>query len=270
MNVLFLDAYNLIYRAKSGFTKGDNYVVYNFFRGIRPLVDKYKPDLVYFVLEGRPKHREQLSVGEYKSNRPSQGKFFHAQKAAIIEAVKQFMPFVSIRHPDFECDDVIATYVYKHSKLGHNCFVISSDSDFIQLYNVCNVTLYNPVKKCVVAKPEYDYVIWKALRGDPTDNIKGIPKIGDKTADKLMKNPSLLQELLSDPVKRQIFDRNVNLIRLVDLSNAEDEMEITKSRLNEAGLQKYFSELEFDSMLKEKTWQNYIKTFSRISDETNS
>jgi hypothetical protein len=38
MKVLFLDAYNLIYRAKSGFTKGDFPVVYNFFRGLRPLV----------------------------------------------------------------------------------------------------------------------------------------------------------------------------------------------------------------------------------------
>jgi hypothetical protein len=39
MNVLFLDAYNLIYRARSGFTKGEYAIVYNFFRGVRPLVD---------------------------------------------------------------------------------------------------------------------------------------------------------------------------------------------------------------------------------------
>tara|TARA_A100001011_G_C14307509_1_gene843871 strand:- start:2692 stop:3492 length:801 start_codon:yes stop_codon:yes gene_type:complete len=262
--VLFLDAYNLIYRARSGFTKGDNYVIYNFFRGVRPLVDKYKVDLVYFVLEGKPKHRSTLSEGQYKSNRKNPGTHFHEQKASIIEAVKAYMPFVTIRHPDFECDDVIATYVYKHAKNGDDCFVVSSDSDFIQLHNVCNVTLYNPVKKKEIEKPDYDYVTWKALRGDPTDNIKGIPKVGDKTADKLMRNPELFREFLKDPAKREIFDRNINLIRLVDLSNAENEMEIITSKLDTQSLQDYFLELGFDSMLKEKTWNNYIKTFERL------
>ena len=110
MNVLFLDAYNLIYRAKSGFTKGEHPVIYNFFRGIRPLVEKYNPDLVYFVLEGRPKHRNVISEGKYKAGRPSQGQEFHRQKASIIQACKLYMPFVTVRHPDFECDDVIATF----------------------------------------------------------------------------------------------------------------------------------------------------------------
>jgi len=265
--VLLLDAYNLIYRALSGFTKGENYVVYNFFRGLRPLVDKYKPDIVYFVLEGNPKHRAMLSEGGYKSNRKSKGDHFHAQKASIISAVKEYMPFISIRHPDFECDDVIASMVMKHHDAGDSCFIISSDSDFIQLHNVCEVTLYNPVKKKEIEKPDYDYVTWKALRGDPTDNIKGIPKIGDKTADKLMRDPNLFEDLLKDPIKREIFDRNVNLIRLVDLRNAEDEMEIDVAKFNKKGLKDYFEELGFETMIKEKTWNNYIKTFERINDE---
>jgi DNA polymerase I len=265
--ILLLDGYNLIYRALSGFTKGDNYVVYNFFRGVRPLVDKYKPDIVYFVLEGNPKHRKSLSEGNYKSNRKSKGDHFHAQKASIISAVKEYMPFITIRHPDFECDDVIATLAMKHHDIGDKCFIISSDSDFIQLHNVCDVTLYNPVKKKEIAKPAYDYVMWKALRGDPTDNIPGIPKVGDKTADKLMSNPELLKELLEDPIKRAIFDRNVNLIRLVDLRGAEDEMEINVQKLNKSGLKDYFNELEFETITREKSWGNYIKTFERLNNE---
>ena len=46
MNVLLLDAYNLIYRARSGYMKGDYPVVYNFFRGIRPLIEKFNPKKV--------------------------------------------------------------------------------------------------------------------------------------------------------------------------------------------------------------------------------
>lgn len=265
MKVLFLDAYNLIYRALSGFTKGENYVVYNFFRGLRPLIDKYKPDLVYFVLEGNPKHRKTISEGNYKSNRTSKGEHFHAQKASIIGAVKEYMPFITVKHSDFECDDVIATYVMKHAKAGDKCFIISSDSDFIQLHNICDVTLYNPVKKKEIEKPSYDYVMWKALRGDPTDNIPGIPKVGDKTADKLMENPELLREFLSDPLKKEIFDKNINLIRLVDLRDAEDEMDIITTHLNSEGLQSYFNELGFESMTREKSWKNYIKTFEVLN-----
>jgi DNA polymerase-1 len=268
--VLFLDGYNLIYRALSGFTKGEHYVIYNFFRGLRPLVEKFNPDLVYFVLEGDPKHRKALSKGDYKSNRKSKGDHFHLQKASIIQAVKEFLPFITIRHPDFECDDVIATMVMKHAASGDECFIISSDSDFIQLHNVCKVTLYNPIKKTEIPKPDYDYVMWKALRGDPTDNIKGIPKVGDKTADKLIKDPVLLKEFLSDKSKKEIFDRNVNLIRLVDLRNAEDEMEIISNQLNEQGLRDYFGRLEFDSMIKEKTWQKYIKTFKEVTNESSA
>ena len=147
MNVLLLDAYNLIHRARSGFTKGDYAIIYNFFRGLRPIVEKFNPDRVYFVLEGKPQFRNTLSGGSYKSNRKSQDRKFHEQKAQIISIVRSCFPFVSVRHPNLECDDVIATYVYQHSKKGDECFVISSDTDFIQLHNMCDVTLYNPVKK---------------------------------------------------------------------------------------------------------------------------
>ena len=84
MKVLFLDAYNLIYRARSGFTKGEYAIIYNFFRHVRPLVEKFNPDKVYFVLEGNPTFRKQLSEGAYKDNRKSAGDDFHRQKAAII------------------------------------------------------------------------------------------------------------------------------------------------------------------------------------------
>jgi len=111
MKVLFLDAYNLIHRARSGFTKGDYAIVYNFFRGLRPLVEQFSPDKVYFVLEGNPKFRNELLDGEYKTGRTSPGDSFHRQKAIIINLVKSFFPFTTVKHPDFECDDVIATYV---------------------------------------------------------------------------------------------------------------------------------------------------------------
>ena len=135
MKVLFLDAYNLIYRARSGFTKGEYAIIYNFFRGVRPLVEKFNPDKVYFVLEGKPQFRNQLSEGNYKSNRTSAGEDFHRQKAAIINIVGELFPFETVRHPELECDDTIATLSIQHASEGDDVTIVSSDSDFIQLLN---------------------------------------------------------------------------------------------------------------------------------------
>ena len=263
MKVLLLDAYNLIHRARSGFTKGNYAIVYNFFRSVRPLVEKFEPDMVYFVLEGYPQFRLDLDQF-YKSDRKRPDDSFLNQKNIIIELVKRCMPFIAVRHPEFECDDVIATLAAIHTSKGNSCTVISSDSDFIQLHNAMDLELYNPIKKKFIEKPDYDYVTWKALRGDPSDNIAGIKGIGDKTAYKLVKDPPLLKELLLDEEKQQIFDRNVNLIRLVNLSEKLDEMEFNFGVSSMDVLYESFHSFEFGSMLNEKTWNKFCKTFEGL------
>ena len=47
-------------------------------------------------------------------------------------------------------------------------------------------------------------------------------------------------------------------------------MEVTESKLDEQGLQDYFGRLEFDSMIKEKTWKKYIHTFKEIMNESSA
>jgi DNA polymerase I len=265
MKVLLLDAYNLIYRAKSGFMKGDYPVVYNFFRGLRPLIEKHSPDKVYFVLEGNPEFRKNLNTA-YKANRANSDRHFHEQKAQIIEIVKQCFPITSVRHPNLECDDTIATLVKVHCTQGDDCVIVSGDSDFYQLLNYFeNCRIYHPIKKVFIEKPDYDYVTWKALRGDATDNISGIPGCGDKTATKLVKDPQLMTEyLLKDPIRQQIFERNVNLIRLVDFSDDLSVLESNDGSADWEELSDLFSEMGFDSMLKEKTWNKYVQTFGGL------
>jgi DNA polymerase-1 len=263
--VLFLDAYNLIHRARSGFTRGEYPVIYNFFRGIRPLIEKFNPDKVYFVLEGIPKFRQSLSEGEYKKGRKNPGSSFHRQKAAIINLVIECMPFETVRHPDLECDDTIATLTRVHASKEDECVIVSSDSDFIQLLNYFDkVKLYNPVKKEFIDKPDYDYVMWKALRGDPTDNIKGLPGVGDKTADKLIANKSLLEERLAIGNNLNIFEKNVNLIRLVDFSNDLNMLECIQGNTDFEKLKTSFRDMEFTSMIKEKSWNKFIDTFEGL------
>ena len=266
MKVLFLDAYNLIYRARSPYLNGEYALIFSFFRQLRPLIEKFNPEKVYFVLEGNPKFRKQLSEGDYKGNRKSAGDDFHRQKAAIINIVGELFPFESVRHPELECDDTIATLAVKHASEGDDVTIISSDSDFIQLLNIerYDIQIYNPVKRKMIETPDYDYVTWKALRGDATDNIPGIPGIGDKTATKLVKDPIRMQSLLENKEKREIFERNVNLIRLVDFSNDMSKLESKTGTGDWDIIEQTFEDLGFDSMLKEKTWNKFVETFKEL------
>ena len=144
--------------------------------------------------------------------------------------------------------------------------IISSDSDFIQLLNIerYDIKLYNPIRKKFIEAPEYDYVTWKALRGDATDNIPGIRGIGDKTATKIVTNPLEMKALLENKEKREIFEKNVNLIRLVDFSNDMSKLERRTGSGDFDTIYNTFEDLGFDSMLKDKTWKKYEKTFEGL------
>ena len=127
-----------------------------------------------------------------------------------------------------------------------------------------HLKIYHPIKKVFIEKPDYDYVTWKALRGDKTDNIEGIKGVGDKTALKLVKDEALLREFLQNKFNRLIFERNINLIRLVDFSNDMSKLESFSPGANFDELKEIFTNLGFDSMLKEKTWAKYVQTFKEL------
>jgi DNA polymerase-1 len=127
-----------------------------------------------------------------------------------------------------------------------------------------DIKIYNPVKKKFVETPDYDYVTWKALRGDATDNIPGIPGIGDKTATKIVKDPIKMKTLLENKEKRKIFERNVNLIRLVDFSNDMSKLERKTGSGDFDMLRNAFEDMEFNSLIKESTWNKFTKTFEGL------
>ena len=130
------------------------------------------------------------------------------------------LPIVQIRHPDYECDDVLANLAKHYSELGDSVVIVSGDSDFIQVFDTMDselVRIYHPIKKMFLKKPPYTYLDWKALRGDVSDNIPGIKGIGDKSATKIMKDNTLMEKTMSCPEKKEIFERNksTNIFSLV-------------------------------------------------------
>ena len=268
MKVAILDGYNLIYRARYSVPKwqkpSEHSIVYSFFRSLRPLVEKLEADKVYFVLEGHPKLRMQAAP-DYKGTRKyEKDESFQRQKAEIIALLVDCFPIEVIKHPDYECDDVIAHLVKEHQE--NNCTVVSTDTDFLQLYNsYSSFKLYNPIKKEYSPAPDINYVVWKSLRGDSADNIAGFPGIGDKRAKALTENLEKLEEFLdSSPGRREKFEHNKFMIAFHDLSNESTPFSISPVFSNWEEIKSVFSKMQFSSIINDKSWDKFVNTFKNL------
>jgi DNA polymerase I len=264
-NVVLLDGYNLIYRARySGMNKGNYSTVFNFFRSLRPLIEKFSPDNCYFVLEGKPVKRLNMDPN-YKGQRVYHDKDnFNEQRNIIIDILNKYFPVTIVKHENYECDDIIGYFANLHSK--ENVTIISSDTDFIQCINE-NISLYNPVRKKYIEKPEYDYVLWKSLKGDSSDNIEGFKGIGDKRAKKLCENKEELDSFLSKTGHREKLKNNLFMIKLHDLTTDASDIQYFSGPKRELwnDLKEVFKDFEFTSIVgKDVTWQKYINTFENL------
>lgn len=266
-NILLLDGYNLMYRARySGMNKGDFSTIFNFFRGLRPLIEKFNPDKAYFVLEGMPVKRLEADP-EYKGQRVYNNKDnFREQRKEIVRTLKDYFPIQIVKHDDYECDDIIGFFANKFK--NDNVTIISSDTDFIQCISE-NVTLYNPVRKSNISKPEYDYILWKSLKGDASDNIEGFKGVGDKKAIKLCENKDLLSKFLDSEEKEEKLKHNQFMIKLHEIENDEGFIYYsTPTHCDWDKLKEEFSNMEFSSIVsKEKTWKKFKNTFNKLEIE---
>ena len=265
MRTVFLDGYNLIYRSwhASRRRPAPHAGTYFFMRSLRVLVEKLNPDQVYFVLEGTPKHRLQLDENYKGTRKGISDDEFHSQKREIIELMKSSIPVNVIQHVDYECDDVIGNMALACAKDG-DCVIVSSDTDFYQLFNQSsNILIYNPIKKSFIDPVEHDYVKWKALRGDASDNIQGFKGIGDKRAMKLLQDPAALEKYLDGyPNGHELYQRNQQLIEFKQFTDEEfTQIEHWSDFAGWDALKSKFHEFQFRSIISEKPWNTFVKTF---------
>lgn len=268
MRILYFDGMNAMWRAKINFGSSksgvdDSFAItFNFIRNLKATVEQFKPEKVYFVLEGKPEFRYNL-LSSYKANRivktASQQEtrdLFRENKYQIYELIEN-LPLTIISHSDYECDDVINSLVKKNK--DHENIIISNDSDYIQMLQIkdLNVKIYNPFSKSFLAAPEYNYIQFKALKGDSSDNIPGI--MGPKKAEKTLKKENFTNEFSSEDL--EIYQRNIMLISFVDIqsptSSDESKWKIKEGKFNEEQLLKKFSELNFKSLMEEKYFNKF-------------
>jgi DNA polymerase I len=232
--LLVVDCNFICYVNKYSLSQGLSYrgnrteIIFGFFRHLLELARKFESTHFAFCWDSRESLRKKL-LPEYKSNRHKEDRS-EEEKSADIIAFQQFdeirlnalemFGFNNIFHKDgYESDDLIASLV--KSRQGTN-IVISSDNDLLQLLDFCS--LYNISKKETTTKTIFirNYTIepsqWvdvKSLAGCTSDNIPGIPGVGDKTAIKYLKGElkkgKALEKIQSS---LSISDRNRALVSL--------------------------------------------------------
>jgi DNA polymerase I len=195
------------------------------------MVDKYRRDTdadhiaVVFDAPGRSfRHR---IYSDYKANRRDMPDDLRPQLEHVRRAAAAF-DICQIEMPDFEADDLIATYTRIAVEAGAKVTILSSDKDLMQLVG-SDVTMCDPMTDRPIAAAEVrekfgvgpDKVIdVQALCGDSTDNVPGVPGIGVKTAAELINSYGDLETLLAraqeirQPKRREALIDNAAKARL--------------------------------------------------------
>ena len=211
---LFLvDGNNLAYRAfyalpeelatSEGFSTN---ALLGFTNMLFKLLTDYRPKGVAVAWDTRPVHRTEISEG-YKADRRPMPDLLREQFPYFRPIVEAF-GYRNLEFEGWEADDVIATLATRADAAGVKTCVVSTDRDAFQLCseNVClmmtprgvsDVHVYTPerVEARYGIPPERvpDFI---GLKGDPSDQIEGVPGIGDKTAGQLIAQFGSLEELL--------------------------------------------------------------------------
>ncbi len=279
--LFLIDAYSLIFRAYYAFinnprinSKGQNTsAIFGFTNSLNEILRKEQPSHIAVVFDPPGGSFRKELYPEYKANRgatPEDIIFAVPHIKAIIEGFR--IPVIEVEN--YEADDTIGTLAKKAENEGFDVYMMTPDKDYGQLVSE-KVKMYKPGRKgkpveivgkkeiCEyygISKPEQVIDIL-ALWGDASDNVPGVPGIGEKTASKLVAQFGSVEKLLLN-VNLLKGKQKENLIaskELLKLSkklvtiplDVPVELEVEKLERKDPDrekLQKIFSELEFRTM----------------------
>ncbi len=163
--------------------------VYGVINMLRSLINQYKPSNMVVVFDAKgPTFRNEM-FSEYKANRPPMPDDLRIQIEPLHNLIKAMgIPMISI--PGVEADDVIGTLSTLASKQGIHTLISTGDKDMAQLVDE-NTTLINTMTNTILDRdgviekfgvPPELIIDFLGLMGDSSDNIPGVPKVGEKTA----------------------------------------------------------------------------------------
>jgi DNA polymerase-1 len=235
------------------------------------LIDQRKPDYLAMVIDsGDETVFRKAFYPDYKANRAKRPDDFLPQEQRILKVVADAgVPIFA--KPGFEADDLLATMAEQLKRDDFEVFMVSKDKDLRQVIGP-KVKMYDVQGDEVIdaasmeAKLGYtpdEAVEVQTLIGDSTDNVPGIPGVGEKTAVKLIKKygsaDAVLQHLSElTPKMRENFEqhgKNLPLTRQLVTLKRDVEFDWNAEAckftgLNADGLRAHFTELGFTNLLK--------------------
>jgi DNA polymerase-1 len=276
--IYLVDGSSYIYRAYYAIRQLSNSkgmatnAIFGFTNMLLKVVREEHPDHLAVIFDARgPTFRKEL-YPEYKANRAVMPEDLRPQIPVIKQLVQAFnMPGLELE--GYEADDIIATLARRFAERGMAVTVVTGDKDLMQIVSD-QVRLLDTMKDQVVGLAEVaarfggspDKVVEvQALAGDSSDNVPGVPGIGEKTARELIMQFGSVENLLAniDKVsgkKRQenlrLFGEQARLsktlVKLVDdLPLEVDYDNFALSEPNREALTTLFKELEFHKLLQE-------------------
>lgn len=250
--------------------------IYGFLSMLATLLHDEQPTHVAVAFDvGRTTFRTEM-FPDYKAQRDETPPEFISQ-IPILKNLLAALGITTIEKPNYEADDIIATLATTAQPLGFETLIVTGDRDALQLVNNTTTVLY-PMKGVSVIHrftpqavqdkygltPE-QYPDFAALRGDPSDNLPSIPKVGEKTATKwivqhgnltnLLNNADTIKGIVGTNLRERIDQVKLNrqlteMVKNLDLTHTPPELKLQP--VNTETLTEDFNNLEFGTTLRTK------------------
>ena len=229
-----------------------------------------KPTHFAVIFDSARKTFRNEIYSDYKANRSEAPDDLAPQFEYIRKSVIAFnLPSVDL--PNYEADDLLATYAEQILSKGAKVTIVSSDKDLMQLYKK-NVRLFDPMKNKFITSEDIvtkfgvgpeKVIDVQSLAGDSSDNVPGVPGIGVKTAAELINKYGTLEKLLDNAQEIKQNKRRETLLENKDkaiiskklvtlMKDAPVEKKIEEFQLKEIDkdkLYKFLREMEFNRLL---------------------
>lgn len=241
MKTLIIDGANLIWRtwwtAKNANNTGEGIAglhIWFTLKAVHSYVKQFKPDQTFVTWDDRTEgsNIRKDEHADYKQNRTGNPEP-HEQTKEIREFLN-CLGIQSLMPRNLEGDDIVS---YLTDKFEGRKIIVSVDKDFLQLVNN-NVSIYNPIKWDIIDTSNFEeyakasnpkeFLFIKAVGGDKSDNIQGIPGFGPAKIKKLLNGSVQLTE-----DQQQIVDKNMELFRLDRYKDVEGEKEYYDNQIQE-------------------------------------
>lgn len=245
---------------------------YAFMNMLRKLQNDEKPDSLIIVFDSKaPSFREEISK-TYKAQRPPMPGNLSAQ-IPYIKSMLEAMGLPLLEKEGFEADDIIGTVVERLKGKDKDVVIVTSDKDMMQLVSD-KVKILDTMKGLSIGESEVEgkfgikpafMTDYLALCGDTSDNIPGVPGVGDKTARELVATFGSVDELYDhiDQVKKPALkeklitgrdlaymSKQLATIRLdVPIETGIEDLKTREPDLK--ALRKLYRELEFTALYKD-------------------